>query len=205
MVLLSRGQELVELPHIRRRHVQVPHPRRLFRSLQRWQRAGVPALTHAEQDDFHVEAGFAAAALDDALHLVGRMVVEQLQDADVVLGAAGRSVLALQRGPQLAEDGWQLPAAEDVGVVERRRPALQRLQVVLRVEDLLMLPVGARVGSDHLAAKHQIDARDVGLDRHGLEGHHARYAVAIGVEADHLVLVHLGRLEQARIEGMSRQ
>jgi hypothetical protein len=196
---------LVELPQVRRRHLHVAQPRRLLRPLQRWHRAGVPAPAHAEQNAFDVEAGFAATTFDHALHLIDRMVVEQLQDTDIVLGAARRPVLALQRGPQLAEDGRQLPAAEDVGVVERRRPALQRLQVVLRIEDLLVLRVAARVGGDHLTAEHYLDALDVGLDRHGLESGTARHAVAVVVEADHLVLVGLGWLDQAGVEGMSGQ
>ena len=192
---------MVELPQVRRRHVQVAHARRLIGTPQRRRRARVLAPAHAQQNDFHVEAGGAAAAFDDALHLVDGMLVEQLQDADVVLGAACRSVLPLQGRAQFAEDGRQLPAAEDVGVVQRRRPALQRFQVVLRVEDLRVLGVGAGVRGDHLAAQDHVDTFDVRLDRHGLEGGRPRHAVAVGVKADHLVLVRLGRLEQAGVEG----
>jgi hypothetical protein len=67
---------LVELPQVRRRHLHVAQPRRLFRPLQRWHRAGVSTPAHAEQDGFHVEAGFAAVPLDDALHLLDRVLVK---------------------------------------------------------------------------------------------------------------------------------
>jgi hypothetical protein len=129
------------------------------------------------------------------------MVLQQVQDADVVLAAAVGPVLAFQRRPQFAEDGRQLPAPEDVGVVQRRRPALQSAEVMLRVEDLLVLAVAARVRGQDLAAQHDRDAVDVALDRHRLEGGGARRAVAVVVEAGHLVLIDLGRLADARVEG----
>jgi hypothetical protein len=91
---------------------------------------------------------------------------------------------------------------EDVGVVHGRRPALQRVQVMSRIEDLLMLAVATRVRGDHLAALHNVHTLDVGFDRHGLEGGAAWHAVAVAVVADHLVLVSLGRLQHAGVEGM---
>jgi hypothetical protein len=126
---------------------------------------------------------------------------QELQHADVVLAAAVGPVLTLQCCPQFAERRRQLPAPEDVGVIQRCRPALQRAEVVLRVEDLLVLAVAARVRRNHLTAEHDVDALHVALDRHRLEGGRARHAVAVVVEAGHLVLVHLGRLADARVEG----
>jgi hypothetical protein len=114
-------------------------------------------------------------------------------------------VLLLQGRPQLTEDGRQVPAAEDVGVIERCRPALQRRQVVLRIKDLFVLRVRAGMRGNHLAAEHHVDAPDVGFDRHSLKGGTARHAIAVVVEADHLVLVGLGRLDQARVEGVGRE
>lgn len=93
---------------------------------------------------------------------------------------------------------------ENVGVVQRRRPALQRVQVMPRVENLLMLAVAAWVRGDHLAVLHDVHTRDVGFDRYRLEGGAARYAVAVGVVADHLVLIGLGQLHHAGVEGMGR-
>lgn len=143
--------------------------------------------------------------LEGPLHVGDRMVLQELQDAGVVLEAAAGAVLPLQGRAQLLEQRGQLPAAEDVGVVQRRRPALQRAQIVLRVEDLLMPVVAARVRGHDLAAQHHVDALDIQLDGNGLEGGAAGHAVAVVVAADHLVLVDLGRLYDTRVEGPVRQ
>jgi hypothetical protein len=160
---------------------------------------------HARQNRFHIEAAGAPALLDGPLHGAERMLVEQVQDTHVVLDAAARTVLPFQGGAQLLEDGRQPPAAKDLGMVQRRRPTPQRVQVVPRLDDLLVTPIRARVAGDDLALTNHVQAVDVGLERHGLEGGAARHAVAVGVEADHLVLVHLGRLHEARIEGIRRE
>jgi hypothetical protein len=76
---------------------------------------------------------------------------------------------------------------------------------MVRIENLLVLAVTARVRGDHLAAQNDVDAVDVGLDRHGLERRRARHAVAVVVEARHLILVDLGRLRDARIEALVGQ
>jgi hypothetical protein len=132
------------------------------------------------------------------------MVLQQVQNADVVLAPPVGPVLPFQRRPQFAEDGRQLPAPEDVGVVQRRRPALQGAEVMLRVEDLLVLAVAARVRGNDLTAQHDGDAVDVALDRHRPEGRCARHTVAVVVEAGHLVLVDLGRLADAGVERIVR-
>lgn len=160
---------------------------------------------HAQQHGFHIEACDGAALLDGPLHLGDHMVFEELQDAGVLLEAAAGAVLPLQGGAQLLEQWRQLPAAEDVGMVQRRGPALQRAQVVLRVKDLLLPVVTARVRGHDLAPQHHVDPLDIQLDGHGLEGGGAGHAIAVVVAADHLVLVHLGRLHDARVEGTVRE
>jgi hypothetical protein len=75
IVLLSRGQELVELPQVRQRHVHVTHRRRLFRQVQRRRfRDRVRLPPHALQDGFHVVAEFCSALLDGPLHLFRRLL-----------------------------------------------------------------------------------------------------------------------------------
>lgn len=196
---------MVELLQVRRRHAHVAHHCGLLQWGQRRRR--VLALTAADacQNRFHIKAGGAAALLDGPLHGAEWMLVEQVQDTHVVLDAAARAVLPLQGGAQLLEDGRQLPAAKDLGMVQRRRPTPQRVQVVPRLDDLFVAPIRARVAGDDLALTNHVEALDVDLDGHGLEGGAARHAVAVGVEADHLVLVHLGRLHEARIEGIRGQ
>lgn len=104
-----------------------------------------PGAAHAQEDGFHVEAGRTPAALNGPLHHIERMLVEQVQDADVMPHAAARAVLPLQGGTQFLEDRRQMPAAKDVGVVQRRRPTPQRVQVMPRIEDLLVFAVRTRV------------------------------------------------------------
>jgi hypothetical protein len=160
---------------------------------------------HAKEDGFNVVARFTAAHLDHTLHLVDGVIVQQMQDANEMLDTPLRAMLLLQSVAQLAENGRQLPAAEDVGMIERRRPVLQRAQIMLRVEDLLVFPVGTGVRSDDLAAQHHGDALDVHLDGHRLKSGRAGHAVTVVVEAHHLILVHLGRLDDARIEAVLGQ
>jgi hypothetical protein len=122
-----------------------------------------------------------------------------------MLAAVTRPVLPLQGFAQFVKHGGQLPAAKDVGMVQSRGPTVQAVQIVCWIEDLLMPAIAARVRGDHLAAQHHLDALDVGFDRHGLEGRRAGHAVAIGLVADHLVLIDLGRLEETGIERLCRE
>jgi hypothetical protein len=194
---------LVELAQVGRRHYDAAHRYGLLRMIQRWRRRGLgrPA-PHAQQDRFDVVARRATTRLDHTLHLVNGVFLQQLQDANVVLDAAAGAVLLLQGFAQLAEDRRQLPAAKDVGVIERRRPALQGAEVVLRIEDLFVFAIRARMRRDHSASQHHVDAVDGRLDGHGLESSRTRHAIAIIVETHHLVLVGLGGLHDARIEAL---
>jgi hypothetical protein len=90
-------------------------------------------------------------------------------------------------------------------MVQRRRPSLQGLQVMPRIEHLLVLAVTARMRRDHLTALHDLDLLDIGFDRDHLEGGAARHAIPVGIVAHHLVLVRLGRLQHAGIEDVCRQ
>jgi hypothetical protein len=194
---------LVELTQVGRRHDDAAHRRGLLRAIQRWHRRGLgrPA-PHAQQEHFDVVARRATARLDHALHPVDGVLLQQLQDANVVLDTAAGAVLLLQGFAQFAEHRRQLPAAKDVGVIQRRRPALQAAEVVLGIEDLLVPAVATRMRGDHLAAEHHVNAVDGRLDGDGLESSRARHAVAVIVETHHLVLVGLGGLDDTRMEAL---
>jgi hypothetical protein len=138
------------------------------------------------------------------LHLIEGMVMQQVQDADIMLDATPRTILTLQITAEVVEYRRQLPVPKDVGMIQRRRPALQRVQVMTWVKDLLVLAVTTRVRGDHLASLHDVQPFDVGFDRDRLESGGAGHAVAVGAEAYHLVLVGLGRLHHAGIEGTRR-
>ena len=195
---------MVELLHVRQRHTHVTHCRYTIRQIQGRCRRGRLRPADTCQQGFHVEAGRTTAGLDRTLHFLQAMVGQHMQDADIVLDAPPRTVLTLQVATQLVEDRRQLPVPKDVGMVQRCRPALQRVQVMSRVEDLLVLAITTRVRRDHLSALHDVHPFDVGFDCYGPEGGTTRHAIAVGVVADHLVLVGLGRLQHAGIEAMGR-
>jgi hypothetical protein len=196
---------LVELLHVRQRHTHVAHRLGTIREIQgRCCRRRLLAAD-TQQQRFHVEARRAAAGLDRTLHVIEAVVGQQVQDADIMLDATPGAVLTFQVAAQFVEDGRQLPVPQDVGMVQRRRPALQRVQVMPRLENLLMLAIAAGVRGDHLPVLHDVYTFHVGFDGHGLEGGRARYAVAVRVVADHLILVCLGRLHHAGVEGATGQ
>lgn len=191
---------MVELGQVWHRDVHGADRLRLRGRRQRRRCIGLASLPYAQQQRLDVVAGLGAARLDSALDLRDRVFVEQLQHTDVMLGAALRPMLPFERFTQISEQGGQMPTAKDLGMIDCRRPALQRIHVMGRIENLLMLAVAARMRRDHLGAEHHVDALDIRLDRHGLKGSRTRHAVAIGVETDQLILVHFGRLDDARIE-----
>jgi hypothetical protein len=108
---------LIELLQVRWRHAHVAYHLGLLRLGQRRRRFVPLGAAHTQEDCFHVETGRTPAALDGRLHRIERLLVEQVQDADVVVHAAARAVLPLQGRAQLVEHGGQMPAAKDVGVV----------------------------------------------------------------------------------------
>lgn len=143
----------------------------------------------------------ALAAVDDRLlHAFNGMLSEQLQDTNKLPRASLGTVLLFQRRAQIAEYCRQLPLSVHVGVIERRRFASERHQVMQGIKDLHTLCIGPQVLGDDLAAGHDIDVMHIGLDGHCLEGKATRHAVAISIEAHRLILVYLGRLPYRRIE-----
>ena len=157
-------------------------------------------MAEAFHDGFDAVAGAALAGLDGTLDLFDRMLGQQLQDANELPRPGLGAVLAFQVAAQFGEYGRQLPVPIDVGMVERRWPAAECGQVMQRVEDLLAVPIRTDMPGDDLVASHDLDAVDVALDRHGLKGEGTRHAVGIAVETSGLILVHLGRLADARVE-----
>ena len=198
---------MVELAQVRRRHLHGTHRRDSLRQIQRFDGPavvdGLPP--HPLQDRLDVEAELGSVLLDGPPNLLQGMLLQQLQDADVVLGSPAGPVLPFQGRAQFVEESGQLPAAKDVGMIQRRRPTIQPVQVMQRIEDLLVPAIAARMGSDHFPAQHDVDPLDVDLDRHGLESGRTRHAVAVGLVADHLVFIDLGRLADIGIESLFRE
>jgi hypothetical protein len=90
-------------------------------------------------------------------------------------------------------------------VVQRRRAAAERYQVVQRIEHLIARFVTARMAGNHAAFRYHVDPIDVAFDRHCVKSPDARHAVPHVVEMHQLILVHLARLHYARIKGVPRQ
>ena len=146
------------------------------------------------------------ACVNGPLHLGDAVPGQALQHADVLPRPRLAAVLCFQVLPQLGEDGRQLPAAIDVGMVEGGRLRAQAGQVVEGIEDLLAFAVAARVAGHALTLiGDDINVVDVGLDGDLAKGESTRHAVAVVVEAYGLVLVDLRRPHDTRIEAMRRQ
>lgn len=162
-------------------------------------------MLRATQDGGHVIVLAQTAADDGLLHSLDGMIRQELQNADVVAGARARAMLLFQGAAQLGKHRRQLPVAVNVGVVQRRRFARERHQVVQRIQHLLIVPVRAAVLGDDLAPRDDRDVPHVGLDGHTLKGIDARHAVLVAIETHRLVLVHAGRLFQTGVERPRRQ
>lgn len=197
---------MVELGQVRQRHLHRAYHLRLLLHRQGRGRCGAVLRPPGDtlENRFDIETGFGAALLDDALHCLAGMLRQQLQHADVLLGAAATTVLSLQRLPQFIEHFRQLPAAKDVGVVQRRWPAVEAVHIVFRKQDLLVPAIGARVCGDRFAPQHHFDAVHVNLDGDLLKSGRPGHAVTVGVTTHLLVLIDLGRLIEAGIERVLR-
>ena len=157
-------------------------------------------LPGALSDDVAIEPVETAALLDRFLHAFEGMLAQQKQHADEVPASGLRAVPRFEPPTQLVEASRQLPLAKDVGVIESRRPPLQRCQVMDRLEHITARFVTALVAGNHLAGNNNFHSVGVGFDRCRLKSVLLRHAVTHAVETGRLVLVDLGRLIDARIE-----
>jgi hypothetical protein len=133
------------------------------------------------------------------------MLGQELQDTDELAGTGGAAMLPFQVGAQLPEHRGQLPAPVDIGMIERRRPATERGQVVQRIKDLQPRAIRALMPRDHLTRGHHFHVLHVSLDGYRLEGEHPRHAVGVAVKTNRLVFVDAPRPLQAGIEAVARQ
>lgn len=162
-------------------------------------------LPGALRDDLGVEAVEALAVLQHLLHTRNGMNVQQVQDADKVPSARQRSVPRFQTLTKVLENRWQFPLSKNVRVIQGGRPTLQRGQVMQRVEHLTAWLIAAFMPGNHLAGNDDLDVFDVRFHRSCLKGAALRHTVTHLVEAGRLVLVDLGLLIEASVEGHARQ
>ncbi len=115
------------------------------------------------------------------------------------------AMLLLQMFAEFAEYGGQLPVFENRGVVQVGRLAAKHRQVMQRIENMLPRGVAPLVPSYRLAVDDHLDAIHIGFHCCRTKGERAWHAVAIGVQGDRLVLVHLARLADTIVEAVIRQ
>jgi hypothetical protein len=75
-----------------------------------------------------IQALEALAVLQRLLHTWARMLSQQFQDARKVAPTRQGAVPCFQTHPKLLENRWQVPLAEDVGMIQGGGPTLQRGQ-----------------------------------------------------------------------------
>lgn len=133
------------------------------------------------------------------------MTGQQLQHAHVLTHAGADAVPFLQSPTQLPEDRRQLPVAIHVRVVQRGRTALQRRQIMPRIEDLIAGCMASLVRRHDRVRLHDLDTVDVAFDRHALERAVTRHAVTDVVESGELILIDLRLLTDTGVEPMPWQ
>jgi hypothetical protein len=162
-------------------------------------------LPGALRNHLGVQTVEALATLQRLLHAGLRMVVEQLQNAREVPPTCQRAVPRFQAFTELLENRWQFPAAINVGMVQGRRPTLQRGQVMQWVQHLTAGQVAAFVPGHHVVGYDNLDALGVRLHRGRLEGMALRHAVTHLIATNRLVLIDLRRLINASVKTRGRQ
>ena len=142
---------------------------------------------------------------DGTRHTRQRMLGQQPEDANVLPHAGHRAMPHLQPGAQFVKDRRQLPLAIHVRVVQSRRPAGQRDQIMHRIKDLIAGVVAATMSGHDRFAIDNLDPVDIRLDGHGAKGDVTRDAVAHFVESHELILVDLRRFANAGVKTRFRQ
>ena len=197
---------MIELIQVRHGDLGIDHIALMVETIEIGGFVVGPALGEALdplEDPVHVDD--VVSLLDRLLNPTHRVFHQQLQDTDELTSPAGRPVTGFELLAELAEDRRQLPIAIDRGMVQRRRSTAQRHQVVDRVQDPFVALIAAFVTGDDGIAGHELDAVDVGFDRHRLEGIATWDAVAIGIECGRLILVDLHRLVDAWVKRLFGQ
>lgn len=192
---------MIELIQVRHGDLGIDHIALMVETIEIGGFVVGPALGEAlDPLEDPVDVDHVVRLLDRPLDPTHRVFDQQLQDADELTRPAGRPMAVFELLAESVEDRRQLPIAIDRGMVQRRRSTPQRHQVVDRVQDPFVALIAAFVTGDDGITGHELDAVDVGFDRHRLEGVATWDAVAVGVERGGLILVDLHRLVDAWVE-----
>jgi hypothetical protein len=129
--------------------------------------------------------------VDRRRDFVGAVAAQQLQHANVVVRAGAWPQLLLQPLAQLPERRRQLQLLEQSGVIQIRRLTLDHREEVHGFEHLFTGRAVAPMPGHHLTLVHQNDLIDIRFDRHRLERHMTRHAVAHVLEQHRLIIIRL--------------
>jgi hypothetical protein len=158
----------------------------------------IPPPMDRGNDVIGVHGRFLAAVGDGLLNHFHRVFGQQLQNPHVLSRAGGWPLPLLEGRPQLVKAGRQFPLGKYEGMIQSRRPATEKRQIVLRLHDPFPAGVTAGVAGDDARATHHLDPIHICFDRHRLEGPASRNTVTVRVEPHRLVFVPCeGRRENA--------
>lgn len=145
--------------------------------------------------------GFASGpAQDGAFDAFLGVFAEQEQHADELPGTGEGPVADLQGTSQFGEGRRQRPVAIDRGVIQARRLAGERRQVMQGIEHHRAAVVTAGMSRHDLTGGHDHDPVHIRLHRHGLKRTGPGHAVGHVVEPGGLVFVDSGRRIEAGVE-----
>jgi len=162
-------------------------------------------LGHATCNPGGIQLLVAAETFDHVPDPLDRVFGQQLEYANVLSHARPGTVTPLQTRSQLLERRRQLPTPVHVRMVQCRRAAAERYQIVQRIEHLVARFVAPSVAGNYSSFGYHVHPVDVALDHHRFKSPGTRQTVPHLVEMHQLVLVHLARLHDARIEGVLGQ
>ncbi len=147
-----------------------------------------------------------SAFFDRTGHACQGVLAQQLQDPHEPPRAGRAAVVRLQLRAERGEARRQLPVAEDRCMVQRPGLAVQRREVVRRLQHHRRLADATPVRVDGLAVRHDHDPVDGALDADRPEGVLPGHAVAVAVKGNGLIFVHVDRgADHAGVEPVRRQ
>ena len=133
------------------------------------------------------------------------MIAQQLQHANIMANAGANSVTLFEAAAKLGEAFRKLPVAIDIRVIDRSGATSECRQIMHRIKDFSAIFVVPHMRRDQFFIVNHFHMIDDSFDRHGLESHLSRHAVADFVEAYHLIFINRYRASHAGFEGVSWQ
>ena len=162
-------------------------------------------LTHAANDSVGIGALGAAQLFDRLRHRTDCVLSQQFQHTDKLPYSNAGTVPLFQSRSQFVKHRRKFPIAVDIRVIQSGRTSRKCRQIMQWIENLVARFIAAMMCGHDPIVMHDVNAIDVAFDRHGLEGHRSRDAVADVVEPCELVLIDFRGLPDTGVKAMLRQ